>query len=168
MPRSFLASPAARRLLLLLAVAVVMLGLTAPSDPAVAVATSRTTTRSCVDGGGVTFHTKVVWGGTYVAKDGVRRVSVNYAGWTTPKRGAIRTDSQVRVYNGSGTRLQSLTRRARFDYKSGTTYDMRNPLNPPSDPGRAKITLRTGVDGDGLRNCVVTFLQPTFVQPAGR
>ncbi|GAA2092032.1 hypothetical protein GCM10009841_00680 [Microlunatus panaciterrae] len=115
---------------------------------------------SCVDGGGVAWRSKVTWGSTYVSS-GVTRVSVNFAGWTTTRSGIIPTDSVVKSYDGSGRLLQTLTRTASVNYTGGTFYDARNPLNPPSAPGRAKVTVSTGVDGDGKANCTVTFRQPS-------
>ena len=41
-----------------------------------------TQTGSCVDGGGVRWTAKAIWGGTYTS-GGVRKISINYAGWTT-------------------------------------------------------------------------------------
>ena len=71
----------------------------------------------------------------------------------------------VTFYDGSGKLLQTLSRVARFDYGAGIRYDYRNPLNPPSAPGRAKITVRTGVDGDGYAGCTVTYIQPSSSTP---
>ena len=119
-----------------------------------------TGTGSCVDGGRVTWISKVTWGSPYKASDGVTRISVDYAGWTTTKTGTVPTDSVVRSYDGTGRLLQTLTRTARFDYGAGVRYDYRNPLNPPSAPGQAKITVTTGVDGDGQAGCTVTYTQP--------
>ena len=53
------ASPTARLLWAILTLSLVMLGVTAPPAQA---ATTLTTTGSCVDGGGMTWHTKVIWG----------------------------------------------------------------------------------------------------------
>ena len=72
----------------------------------------------------------------------------------------VPTDSAVRSYSGDGTRIQTLTWSGVYDYKRGTAYRVRNPLNPASAPGRAKIKITVGVDGDGHGNCSVTFTQP--------
>ena len=117
-----------------------------------------TQTGSCVDGGGIRWTAKAIWGGTYTS-GGVRKISINYAGWTTNAR-AVPTDSDVRSYSGDGTRIQTLTWSGVHDYKGGTAYRVRNPLNPASAPGRAKIKITLGVDGDGHGNCSVTFTQP--------
>ena len=92
-----------------------------------------TQTGSCVDRGGVRWTAKAIWGGTYTS-GGVRKISINYAGWTTKGR-AVPTDSIVRTYQGDGARIQKLTWSGVFDYKGGTAYRVRNPLNPPSAPG---------------------------------
>lgn len=114
----------------------------------------------CVDGGGLRWVAKVIWGGVYRAADGTRRVSVDYAGWTTSRAGAVRTDSSVRTYDGAGVRVQVLRRTESFNYKSGAVFRVRNPLNPVSRAGRARVSISVGVDGDGFRNCTVTFVQP--------
>jgi uncharacterized protein YkwD len=117
-----------------------------------------TQTGSCVDRGGIRWTAKAIWGGTYTS-GGVRKISINYAGWTTNGR-AVPTDSAVRTYAGDGTRIQTLKWSGRYDYKGGTAYRVRNPLNPASAPGRAKVRITLGVDGDGHGNCSVTFTQP--------
>ena len=58
-----------------------------------------TQTGTCVDGGGVSWTAKAIWGGTYTS-GGVRKISINYAGWTTNAR-AVPTDSTVRSYSGA-------------------------------------------------------------------
>jgi uncharacterized protein YkwD len=117
-----------------------------------------TQTGSCVDGGGIRWTAKAIWGGTYTS-GGVRKISINYAGWTT-NGGAVPTDSAVRTYSGDGTRIQKLTWSGVYDYKDGTAYRVRNPRNPASAPGKAKIKITLGVDGDGHGSCSVTFTQP--------
>ena len=117
-----------------------------------------TQTGSCVDGGGIRWTAKAIWGGTYTS-GGVSKISINYAGWTTNGR-AVPTDSAVRSYSGDGTRIQKLTWSGVYDYKDGTAYRVRNPRNPASAPGKAKIKITLGVDGDGHGSCSVTFTQP--------
>ena len=117
-----------------------------------------TQTGSCVDGGGIRWTAKAIWGGTYTS-GGVRKISINYAGWTTNGR-AVPTDSAVRSYSGDGTRIQKLTWSGVYDYQDGTAYRVRNPRNPASAPGKAKIKITLGVDGDGHGSCSVTFTQP--------
>ncbi|MET0695173.1 MAG: hypothetical protein ABWY56_14665, partial [Propionibacteriaceae bacterium] len=133
----------------------VVLGATA----APASATTTTQTASCVDGGGVRWNAKAVWGDTYVAS-GVTKATIDYAGWTTTRAGTVSTDSAVRTYDGAGTLLQTLTWTGGFAYQSGAAFKVRNPVNPPSAPGKAKVTISLGVDGDGFGSCVVTFTQP--------
>lgn len=168
MPRSLRAHPHLRRLGLVSAATVLAatsaaLGLTArPGEAAANTSTpSRTTTRSCVDGGGVTWHTKVVWGGTYVASNGVRKISVSYAGWTSTL-GSIATDSSVQTYSGKGKLLSTLKRTATVNYQQGTVYKFRNPLNPPVG---GKIVIRMSQDDDGFPSCKVTHAQPTTADP---
>ncbi len=117
-----------------------------------------TQTGSCVDGGGIRWTAKAIWGGTYTS-GGVRKISINYAGWTTNGR-AVPTDSAVRTYAGNGTRIQTLSWTGVYDYRGGAAYRVRNPLNPASAPGRAKVKISLGVDGDGHSGCSVTFTQP--------
>jgi hypothetical protein len=123
-----------------------------------------TQTASCVDGSGVRWSAKARWGSTY-SSGGTTKVRIGYAGWTTNRAGAVRTDSLVRTYDGTGKRLRTLTWTGAFDYASGTAYKSRNPVNPPSAPGAAKVTVTLGVDGDGLRNCTMIFTQPGATAP---
>ena len=127
-------------------------------------AAATTQTATCVDGSGVRWLAKAIWGNTY-SSGGVRKVRIGYAGWTTNRAGAVRTDSRVRSYDGTGKRLRTLTWTGAFNYASGTAYKSRNPLNPTSAPGAAKITVTLGVDGDGLGNCTMTFTQPGATAP---
>lgn len=80
-------------------------------------------------------------------------------GWTTSGHTRA-TDSVVRAYNPDGTQLQRLDRTARVDYRNRTVWSARNPANSPSAPGRTKIRITVGVDGDGFGNCTLTFVQP--------
>lgn len=159
MSRLLLARPTARRLYTVLALTLVTLGISVVPAHA---ATTLTTTRSCVDGGGITWHTKVVWGSTYVGSDGVTKVSVDYAGWTNTL-GSMATDSSVKTYNGAGQLLQTLTKTATVDFRQGTVYDARNPVNPPS--GGAEIVIKVGRDGDGFASCTVTHSQSATTAP---
>jgi hypothetical protein len=118
-----------------------------------------TITGSCTDGGGVVWQTQVKWGNTYVNSAGRTMILVDFAGWTT-NRGSTATDTIVRSYGPDGRVLQTLTRTATFNYRSGAAYDFRNPMNPPSSPGKSKITITVGRDGDGFGNCTVTYVQP--------
>lgn len=56
----------------------------------------------------------------------------------------MKTDSWVRTYAGDGKRIQTLTWSGSFDYAGGTVFRSRNPKNPTSAPGRAKVKLSVG------------------------
>lgn len=135
-------------------VALAVLGGSAP-----AAAGATTSTGSCVDGGGITWHSNAVWGPKYLTASNVARVQIDTAGWTT-NAGVVPTDSTVRTYS-NGVLSQSLTKTAAPDYRSGTYYDSRNPLNPVYAPGKTKVTVSVGKDGDGKSGCTVTHVQPT-------
>ena len=129
----------------------------APADAAV-------TRTSCVDGGGVRWNVAVTWGATYIS-GATTKVSLTRASWTTDA-GPVRTDSRVRTYGGSGQRLQDLRWSGTFDYDGGAVSKSRNPVNPPSAPGRTKVMVTLGVDGDGFRSCSVTLPQPGATRSA--
>ena len=116
-------------------------------------------TGQCTDGGGIIWKGKAVWGAPYTGSDGITRVSIDFAGWTTNAQ-LVPTDSTVRAYNPIGTVLQTLTRTEIADYNAGSTWRYRNPLNPPSGPGKSMVSIRVGVDGDGKADCTMTFTQP--------
>lgn len=144
------------RLGVLLVSDVLLTGLSAHPVQA-AIPTTTTTTGSCMDGGGVTWHTKVVWGGTYRAAGGTK-VAVDYAGWTSTL-GVLATDSLVRTYEGKGRLVRALSGTATVDYQQGTTYARRNPVNPALVGAKVVITL--GRHADGFGNCSVTHALPT-------
>jgi len=150
--------PAFGRLGIAMVVAASLLGLATPPAQA---ATTRTTTRSCTDAGGVTWHTKVVWGNTYVSA-GVTKVVVDRASWTTTL-GSVPTDSDVRTYDGSGRLAKKAVRTSSVDYRQGTVEDGRNPTDPPS--GGAKVVITLGRDGDGFAGCTVTHRQSDTADP---
>ena len=135
-----------------------------PGSQAASAAT--TVTAPCVDGAGIVWRTRVVWGGTYVDAAGIRRVAVSVAGWTT-KAGRMSSDSRVRTYGPDGALVQSLLKTATFDYQYGASWDQRNPRNPPTGPGRSKVTIRVGRDGDGKPGCTVTSTQPATAYLTG-
>ena len=95
-----------------------------------------TQTGSCMDGGRIRWTAKAIWGGTYTS-GGVRKVSINYAGWTTNGR-AVPTDSTVRTYSGDGTRIQKLTWSGVYDYKGGYAYRVRSAQLRPAPPARPR------------------------------
>jgi uncharacterized protein YkwD len=119
-----------------------------------------TQTASCLDGGGVRWNAKVVWDKTYRAADGVTKVTVDYAGWTTTKTGTVPTDARIRTYDAAGHRLQDKIWQGSMNYGGGATVMAVNPVNPPSAPGEARVTLTLGVAGDGKASCSVTLRQP--------
>jgi hypothetical protein len=123
-------------------------------------AASSTQDGSCVDGGGRTWSSRVVWGDEYSDSAGVRRVRVDSAAWTTNGR-IVPTDAAVRTYDGGGTRLQRLKWTGRHDYLNGTSWLSWNPADPPSAPGKARVAVTLGIDGDGLGNCTKSFVQPS-------
>jgi uncharacterized protein YkwD len=120
-----------------------------------------TESASCVDGGGTRWTVKATWGKTYKAADGKIKVTMDYAGWTTAKAGSVPTDARVRVYDGEGQKLADKSSSGAFDYQAGGRFASRNPLNPPTSPGKARVVLTLGVDGDGFGSCSVTLRQPT-------
>ena len=132
-----------RRVVALGAAAALSIAALVIAAPAASAATTQTAT--CVDGGGVRWNSKAVWGAVYAGTGGVATVTMESAGWTTTKAGTVKTDSSVKTYNGSGTLIQTLTWTGAFAYGSGTTYKSRNPLNPPSSPGKSKYPDGTAV-----------------------
>ena len=148
------------------ATAVAALGIALVASGSAPASAATTQSGACVDGGGVRWSARAVWGDTYLAADGTRRVTIDYAGWSTSRPGVVPTDSVVRTYDGTGTLLQVLSWTGPFDYQSGSAYRARNPVNPPSSPGRTRVTVTVGVDGDGFGNCTVTFLQPSAAPPS--
>lgn len=145
----------ARRVGAVVGLTVLLAGTVSPS--AEAADATKTTTGSCMDAGGMTWHTKVVWGATYATSAGTRKVSVDYAGWTSTL-GRVATDSTVTTYDAAGRGVGSLTRTATLDYQQGTVDDSRNPVNPPVG---GTITIRVGRDADGAADCTVTHRQTT-------
>ncbi len=135
--------------------------LAAPSPAAAALVRSG----SCIDGGGVRWDVAVTWGAPYTV-DGVTKVALDRAAWTTSKAGLVATDSRVRTYGPNGTLLQNLTWSGGVDYRGGTAWRSRNPVNPPSAPGHTKVALSLGVDGDGFGSCSVTVVQPATAAPS--
>jgi hypothetical protein len=146
------------RIVALGAVAALSLATLFIAASAASAATEQTAT--CVDGGGVRWNSKAVWGAAYPNAAGAATITMDYAGWTTTKSGTVNTDSSVKTYSGSGALLQTLTWTGAFGYGSGTIYKGPNPLNPPSSPGKSKVVVALGVDGDGFGSCSVTFTQP--------
>lgn len=122
-------------------------------------ASATTQNASCVDGGGVRWNSRTVWGGTYVGGDGVERVSVYDVGWSTAG-GRVKTDSRIRTYDGTGVLSQQLDWSGSFEYRHGAASKLRNPGNPAAKTKPAQVKVTLGVDGDGHGDCTVTFTQP--------
>jgi uncharacterized protein YkwD len=148
-----------------LLLALTALASTSSAHAATAAPASTDQSGSCRDDSGVSWRVRATWGDVYVDSEGVRRASMDYAGWTTSRRGVVRTDSAVSTYDGSGRLLRQLPWVGDFNYRSGNAYKSRNPLNPPSAPGRATVTVTLGVSGDRFGDCTVTFVQPGAVTP---
>jgi hypothetical protein len=145
-----------RSLITLFALTLVATFFGAPSAQAV----TSITTGSCVDGGGRTWHTKVVWGGPYMSSSATRKIRVDFAGWTTAG-GGVPTDSVVTMYGAAGTPLDRQERTAVADYADGTVWEYQNPANPLNTPtAAARVTVSVGIDGDGKETCTVTHRQP--------
>ena len=117
-----------------------------------------TQTGTCVDGGGIRWTAKAIWGGTYTS-GGVRKISINYAGWTTNGR-AVPTDSTVRSYSGNGARIQKLTWSGVIRLQGRHRVSGPQPAQPGQRARQAKIKITLGVDGDRYGSCSVTFTQP--------
>lgn len=120
-----------------------------------------------MDGGGTRWAARAVWGDTYASGNNTR-VTLSSAAWTTGARGPLATDSRVRTYDGAGTKVQDLSASGSFDYAAGTVHRSRNPVNPPSGPGRTQVAVTLGVDGDGFGSCTVTLVQPSAPCPTPR
>jgi hypothetical protein len=122
------------------------------------------TTGSCSDAGGIMWQTRVNWGAVNNGPKGQRRITVDFAGWTTDAQ-SLGTNSIVTTYNPDGTRRQALSKTTTFDYHAGTSWDGRNPANPTDGPGKTKITISVGGDSDGKPSCVVEHVQPVTFSP---
>ena len=115
---------------------------------------------ACVDGSGTPWDITVRWGSVYRDAAGVTRAALDSAGWTTTATGTVATDARVRTYDGASRLLQDLRSTRSQDYRGGTVLRSRNPVNPPSAPALAAVTLTLGVTGDGRADCSVTLTQP--------
>ena len=140
----------------------------APSpSPTTAPPTNVTQTGTCVDGGGTKWTARSVWGGEYTDSGGTRRVTNDRTGFTSASALATTVDYSMQTYNGAGSLLQTLAEDNRaFNFTGGTSYLDRDPLNPPTAPGKAKIIVRLGDGNDGYGNCSITFVQPGTATPS--
>ncbi len=119
-----------------------------------------TKTASCVDGGGTTWTAHSIWGNDYTA-GGVPFARNRVAGFTSSSLTATTVDYAIRTYNADGKLVQVMGERDRaFDFAIGSRFLDRNPANPPSSPGKAKVVISVGDGNDGSGNCLITFRQP--------
>ena len=127
---------------------------------------STTATSSCTDGGKHLWRGRAVWGAGYTDQAGVRRVVLSAAGFTSAAPDATTVDYSVQTYDAAGHLVQTMREsNRRFDFARGTVQLNRNPRNPPSAPGRAKVVISVGDGNDGYGNCTMTFLQPRPAPP---
>lgn len=140
-----------------------VVAVTFPSSASAAV----TQTKTCTDKGKHKWTGRAVWGAEYRDGAGVKRIRNDVVGFTSRAKDATTVDYSIKVYNGAGKRLstQAQSNRA-FKFKDGTAYLTRNPRNPPSAPGKAKIVVSVGDGNDGYANCTMTFVQPRAGTPS--
>lgn len=156
-----------RKLLSGVAAAALTVGGLALATPAQAVGEIRQS-RSCNDGGGVLYQARIQWNYTYRDRAGTRRVSVNPLQFGTGEdTDGAAIDNRIRVYSYhvAHDHLHKIQDRIHFAGEDGNDSELvndvqANPKNPTDHPGRSKVTVVLGTDGDGLDNCKVTFLQP--------
>jgi hypothetical protein len=117
-------------------------------------------TDSCVDGGGTTWTGHSIWGDDYTG-GGVKLARNRVAGVTSSSPTATTVDYSIRTYDGDGKLVQVMGEQDRaFDFAGGSRFLDRNPANPPSSPGKAKVVINVGNGDDGSDNCSITFTQP--------
>lgn len=120
-----------------------------------------TQTSSCTDKGEHLWEGRTVWGAEYRDAAGVKRIVNDSVAFTSRAPDATTVDYWVRVYDGAGLETYYSAESDRvFNFQLGNVYLSRNPGNPPSAPGRAKIVVGLGVGNDGFGNCTMTFVQP--------
>ena len=146
---------------LVAAVAVVMV----PSGASAAT----TQTSSCTDGGKHRWQGRAVWGAEYRDAARVKRIVNNAVEFTSAAKDATTVDYSIKGYDGAGKRIYNVSQKDRkFNFRGGTVYLTRNPRNPPSAPGKAKIVVSVGDGNDGRGNCTMTFVQPAAAAPVPR
>jgi hypothetical protein len=88
----------------------------------------------------------------------VRRVRTYGTEFTTSAP-ITRVQYAIRTYDGSGRLVQTLQGRRSFDFDyKGIAWLRRDPLDPRSRPGKARITVSVG--RAGVAGCLVAFRQP--------
>jgi alkaline phosphatase len=116
-----------------------------------------TATATCADGGGVVWDLRSSWGAPYTSQ-GVRRVRTYGTEFTTSAP-ITRVHYTIRTYSGTGRLVQTLQGRRSFDFDyKGVAWLRRKTLNPPSRPGKVRITVTVG--RAGVAGCRVAFRQP--------
>ena len=124
-----------------------------------------TLTSSCTDGGKHRWQGRAVWGTEYRDAAGVKRIATTRSGFTSAAPDATTVDYSIKGYDGIGKRIYSVAQQDRqVKFRGGTVYLTRNPRNPPSAPGKAKIVVSVGDGNDGRGNCTMTFIQPAAVR----
>lgn len=139
-------------------VATILAAASITSLPAEATTTQKA---SCVDGGGTTWTVHSDWGAAYTNALGAKLVSNDSTGFTSASSSATTVDYSIRTYDGAGVLQHTQTEQDRaFDFAAGSKFLDRNPVNPPTAPGRSKIVVDVGDGNDGRGNCTVTFVEP--------
>ena len=110
---------------------------------------------------GQLWQGRTVWGKEYVDAAGVKRIVNDAVAFTSADVDATTVDYSIRGYDGAGKVIYATAADDWvFDFVKGTNYLTRNPRNPGSAPGKAKIVVSVGVGNDGHGNCTMTFVQP--------
>lgn len=132
------------------------------ATPARGATTLTKQTATCVDGGGTRWTVQSVWGAHTIGASGVPVAPNDTTGFTTTARTATTVDYAVKVYDGRGRLVQTLSEQDRsFNFRSGRTFFNRNPKNVAAAPRDARIVVSVGDGDDGRRNCSVTFTSPS-------
>lgn len=113
---------------------------------------------ACTDGGRHAWQAESVWGEEYTDAAGVRRIANDVTRFRTLASDANTVDYTVRTYDGNGALLQTLAEDDRA--LAVGSWLTRNPVNPPTTPGRSKVVINLGDGNDGFGNCTITFTQP--------
>ena len=104
-----------------------------------------TQTSTCSDGGGNLWQGRTVWGKEYVDAGGNKRIVNDAVAFTSADADATTVDYSIKGYDGAGKVIYtSAADDWVFDFVKGTNYLTRNPRNPESAPGKAKIVVSVG------------------------
>ena len=108
-------------------------------------------TSSCTDGGNHLWQGRTVWGAEYVDAGGVKRIVNDSVGFTSAAPDVTTVDYSIKGYDGAGNLIYSSAADDWvFDFSRGLGYLTRNPRNPASAPGKAKIVVNVGDGNDGF------------------